>query len=361
MTLIGQNTLGQSGMPTLGVLEMDSKMNQASPEQAGNMLRIAAEKIQQFEVMDIYDIRYLSKEKNLTIQGCYGKLCLVDVGTVLGADKMLTGSINKIGESIVIQLRTIDVKSSSIEKSIIREYAHAPQNLQLMIEFSLREMYGLENSTAVTEALQFVHKVDAPLKTTPKSLLKLDGPRMGFTLLTGESKDIFKSKEELGGYDAAPIMFQFGYQFEKQYINEGNFQALFEFIPMITGLDQGVIIPSLTVMNGLRDNKGGWEFAFGPTLSFVKKARGYYDGNEDWQLESDWSDTTQANPFTITRRLDSRGKIDLSAAFVFAVGKSFKTGNLNIPVNFYLIPSKTGLRTGISVGFNARKKEIYAQ
>ena len=53
---------------------------------------------------------------------------------------------------------------------------------------------------------------------------------------------------------------QFGYQFETQYLNQGRVQGLFEFIPTITGLEQGLILPSMTVLHGLRDNKTGIEF-----------------------------------------------------------------------------------------------------
>lgn len=45
----------------------------------------------------------------------------------------------------------------------------------------------------------------------------------------------------------------------------------------------------------------------------------------------------------------------MTSGFIFGVGKSFKSGKLNIPVNLYLIPNKSGLRFGLSVGFNAKK------
>jgi len=35
------------------------------------------------------------------------------------------------------------------------------------------------------------------------------------------------------------IRFNLAISLSKQYLNEGNFQALFEFIPMVSGLDQG--------------------------------------------------------------------------------------------------------------------------
>lgn len=42
-------------------------------------------------------------------------------------------------------------------------------------------------------------------------------------------------------------------------------------------------------------------------------------------------------------RLDSKGVVHIGSGFVFAFGKSFKSGNLNIPLNIYVIPNKHGL------------------
>ena len=65
------------------------------------------------------------------------------------------------------------------------------------------------------------------------------------------------------GFGMLPIMTQFGYQMEWQYLSAGNLQALVEVIPLISGMDQGRFIPSLTLMNGFRHSKTGVEIAFG--------------------------------------------------------------------------------------------------
>jgi len=122
---------------------------------------------------------------------------------------------------------------------------------------------------------------------------------------------------------------------------------------MITGLDQGLFIPSLTVMNGIRNNKTGWEFAFGPTVSIVKKAEGYFDENRNWVKMSAGENQTK---FKTETRLDSRGDPAFSTGFVIAAGKTFKSGALNIPVNLYFIPQSNGVRFGVSFGFNAKSR-----
>jgi hypothetical protein len=164
-----------------------------------------------------------------------------------------------------------------------------------------------------------------------------------------------KAPAQQGGFDAYPFMFQFGYQFEKQYLNEGNFQALFEFIPNISGMDQGRVIPSFTFLNGLRNNKSGFEFAFGPTLTFTKIAKGFIGPDKKWYLEKD-ATLFLPDQVNLTQRLDSRGAPTLTTGFLFAVGKTFKSGKMNIPVNAYIVPGKDGMRYGVSFGWNGRDR-----
>ena len=187
------------------------------------------------------------------------------------------------------------------------------------------------------------------------SKLILNGPRMGATFFTGEQAKRIKAPNSLGGADAIPLMFQFGYQFETSYLNQGGLQALFEFIPIVTGLDQGLIIPSVTVLHGLRSNRSGYEFAFGPSVSLTTVGEGFYMENGDWTLLKDWqlANPDGTAPATVNR-FDTRGKPSLTSSFVFAFGKSFKSGRMNIPINVFAIPNKNGTRFGLSLGFNGR-------
>lgn len=173
-----------------------------------------------------------------------------------------------------------------------------------------------------------------------------------------------------------PITSQIGWQQEYQYLSAGNFQALIEGVVMIGGLESGRFIPSFTFLNGFRESKNGWEFAFGPTFRFVQKADGFFDNENDlgagkgkWHLENEWNsshpnlvDTIKGTPVLrpntngIESQIDSRGSIALSTGFLIAVGKTFKSGYLNIPVNVYISPRKEGTIIGASFGFNVSKK-----
>ena len=125
---------------------------------------------------------------------------------------------------------------------------------------------------------------------------------------------------------------------------------------MITGLDQGKFLPSVSILNGLRSNISGWEFAFGPSFSIDHKSKGY-NVNGVWQLKEDWEkENPDVTPPPTETRSDSRGDIKLTSNFVIAAGKTIKSGKMNIPINAFFIPTKNGMRFGISFGYNARPR-----
>lgn len=346
---------GKPGRASISVLNIDTKGLGLDPVQMGNMVRIELEKLDTFQVMDRYDVSYVVEKNKLNISNCYGKICLVEIGKTINSDKMFTGSIELIGENIIATFRLIDVKSATIEKTQVNEFLNLPKELQSMVQISINQMFGKLNEQPLLDYVTKKNNFESSVNNHDKSTVNLSGPRSGFTYVMGEAGERLQASRNEGGYNSYPVMFQFGYQFEVQYLNEGNYQALFEFLPAISGFNQNVFLPSVTIMNGFRNNKHGWEIAFGPTFGLINKAKGYYDADQNWQLESDWNDDTVENPYKIESRIDSRGYFELQAGFIVAAGKTIKSGKLNIPINIYVVPNKDGIRMGASFGFNAKK------
>ena len=341
------------------VLNIDTKGMGYDPTQMGNLVRVELEKLDTFDVMDRYDVNYLVEKNELNITNCYGKICLLELGRSLGADKMLTGSVEQFGDVIIYTLRFIDVKSESIERTQVTEFLNLPNELQTMTAVMLRQLFNrpVEDNVLLQLIKPDDYAARSRIPVTPK--INLTGPRMGGTVFTGNTAKVLQAPISEGGFRAFPLMFQFGYQFEKQYLASGNFQALFEFIPMITGLDQGIAIPSFTIMNGLRANRKGWEFAFGPSMNLITRSEGFYNSTGHWVRRQEWeSDPTNASlpSPTFEKRLDSRGDYVLNSSFVFAFGKTFRSGSVNVPVNIYAMPGREGWRFGLSFGYNARNR-----
>ncbi len=350
ITMLFFTTFAIGAKESIGILSLDIKGLNIDAVVTTNIARNELEKLGKYEILDRYDIEYALKKDSITMTDCFGRQCLLEAGRRLKADKMLTGSIELYGNSIVLNLRLLDVASGTIEKTMVQEFLDLKSQIPTMISLTIKKMFDqpVDNDlfTKLTKKFDYENLVNNP----DVEKLNLSGPRMGFALFTGQMGTILKSKPIEGGFNMSPFMFQFGYQYEVKYLNEGNIQALFEFIPMITGLDQGKFIPSLSILNGIRSNIGGWELAFGPNVRLTTQIEGYYDNQNKWRIDA----TNPDIPREV--RPDSRGTPRLASAFVIAMGKSFKSGKLNIPVNAYIVPGRNGIghQFGISFGFNAR-------
>jgi hypothetical protein len=137
----------------------------------------------------------------------------------------------------------------------------------------------------------------------------LSGPRFGFTSL---SEGVIEKLRERQIEVTTPIT-QFGWQFEKQfYSKDSGIAAVNEWVVLLGGLDQGVPLPSVSWLVGLRTREGT-EFGVGPNIT------------------------------------------PAGVALAFAAGVTIRAGSLNVPMNVAVVPSKAGTRISFLTGFNMRR------
>ncbi len=351
----------QNRKPSIVVLNIDTKSLPLDPNQMGNLVRVALEKLDRYEVMDRYEVVNQIEKLNLNVANCYGKSCLVEVGNALKLDYMFTGSAELIGQTILITFKLVNVKTDAIELTQVMEFLNLPLEIPAMTEITMNKMYKKSSNEEILMRLTKKFDYENSYNNPNKNYLNLQGARFGFTLVNGDMAQRLRDPNEFGGYEATPLMFQFGYQFEKQYLNEGKFQALFEFIPMITGIDQEMFIPSFTLLNGFRNNVSGWEIAIGPSFGLARTSDRYLIGENYYSAEQKDKDPklkakVESENIRPRRVLDKDGETAIATALVIAFGRSFKSGKLNIPVNFWTtVPTKDGFRIGLSVGYNAKR------
>jgi hypothetical protein len=356
--LIGQ----AQKLKTAGIVSVYTQGVKISPDMAESLLRIEVTKTERFNVFDKLDMMEILENENINVETCYGKNCMLKIGKTAQVDKIITGSIEDLGKKIVLTIKILDINSETYDKIVIQEFINLDTELQLMVQITVNKALGIENDPNLTNNLIYYNQPPQ----TPITYTKNNGPRMGIAVVGGELGRVLTAPEEYGGYDFFPVLSQIGYQFEGAYLSAGNFQALVEGLVLFTGIEQNMFNPSFTFINGFRSSKNGWEFGFGPTFRGKKTTNGYYENDsgklKDWRLQGEWNeyDTSGfiiSNPNQIVERMDKRGTIKLSAGWVWAIGKTFHSGYLNIPVNAYFSHSKEGFYTGISVGFNIAKKD----
>ena len=343
-------------LPKLAVVSFDVNDQSLKRQELLEVLRLEMSKEVAYSTIDKYEIAESLKKEEIDPSTCFSLSCLKTAGKLLGGDYVLTGSANKLGDRIFISLRMIDMKTNEqVETS--QEFSFIPEKANIMIKITTSKMLGKSTDLELEKSLSNKESYESAVNNPNEYSLNLSGPRMGYTFFTGEGANVIRAKKSDGGYNRNPAFFQMGYQFEKQYLNEGNVQALFEFVPMVSGLDQGLFIPSLSIFNGIRNNKNGLEFAVGPSVNLTKEYNKYIYQDKYYHLDELREEYPLVNENDLEReyKADSRGENRLKSYIVLTAGYSFKSGKLNIPVNAYVVPSKDNLRFGLSVGFNTRK------
>lgn len=368
ITLLTFSLTSLAQVPTAAIVSVYTQGVKISPDMAESLMRIEVTKTGKFNVLDKLDMLEVLNENQVDVSNCFGKKCLTSVGSQAGVDKMITGAIENLGKKIVITVKLLDVKTGNYDKIAIEEFINLDTEVQTMMQITTNKALGIENDPELLN--NFVYFNQPP--EAPVTYIKNNGPRMGLSYVGGDMGQVLQNPASMGGFDATPIMTQIGYQFEGSYLSAGNFQALIEGLVFLTGVEQNMFNPSLAILNGFRSSKNGWEIGFGPTFRLSRMADGYYvddvKENDNWRIDSEWRvpanlDTLSPwggyldNPFESYTRMDSRGDIKLQAGWVWALGKTFHSGYLNIPVNAFFSYNRNGYYIGVSMGFNITKKD----
>jgi hypothetical protein len=133
------------------------------------------------------------------------------------------------------------------------------------------------------------------------------GPRFGFAYLTNGSVTAEKQGKKLG-----PITTLFGWQFEHPFDAGPDLPTpMMEVVILVGGLEQGIPLPSASVLLALRQ-LNGVEFGVGPTLTGA------------------------------------------GTQLAVAGGITSQVGRLNVPVNIAVAPGRRGASLSLTAGFNYR-------
>ncbi len=343
-------------LPSLVVAGTEAKNTELSNETVADIFIIEYKKLNLFDVFDKHDAVQIASQKQIELYKCFNKTCLTQLTKVLAVDKAVACQLERFNDKIYISIRQIDAITGEVDKNFSVEYLSNLKEIQKMIEMTLRKMYGLPIDETQYLQLTSVQTQESKVNNPNVNRLNLSGPRFGFSYIHGNDGRSFQRKVAEGGFDAFPMISQFGYQFEVAYLNQGNIQGLFEFIPSISGIEHGAFIPSMALLHGVRSNKSGLEFAVGPVLSISKRAEGYYNDQKQWVRKSDISGPISKElEALITNELDRKGRLNIDGGLLLAIGKSLRSGNVNFPINFYVILKKDSPRVGFSMGFNTKK------
>lgn len=143
--------------------------------------------------------------------------------------------------------------------------------------------------------------------------LRLSGPRMGMSYAIPDGG---KLQQRLEKHGMGQTISQFGWHFEWVVEPETKGPAfIIEAIPLFGGVEYGLLIPSASLLMGIR-LPSGFEFGMGPMA--------YFNG-----------DTT----------------VPIGSSLVMAVGKSLDFNSVNIPLNLAVATNPEGTRVSFVFGY----------
>ena len=147
-------------------------------------------------------------------------------------------------------------------------------------------------------------------RATPLAEEERSGPRFGVTWLGGAIPDSIRAITDTR---VGAVVTQFGWQYERQFMSvEGGPTGVSEWVLLVGGLEQGIVLPSISWIVGVR-LPNDVEFGVGPNISGA------------------------------------------GAALVLTAGRTYRAGNLNVPVNIAVVPGNVGTRVSVMTGFNIHR------
>lgn len=366
LLLVNVNAQEEKTKTTIAVALPNIENIDLSREIVAKLIQIELIKLDSYRVYDEFDIQEAMNAEQRFKKDCYGRNCLVDLGKAAGVNYIVSSSLLSFGGKIVLTMKFIDISSGTIVKNDVREFIDNKNEVQRMLKVMILDMHDKEVHSTLVSKISYD---DKPIVKTDVGRINNSGPRVGYAFLNGKLTEFAERPENQGGLDIFPGVSMIGYQLEKQYIGTENFSALGEVLFTVSGLEQGVFIPSVTLMNGLRFGKAGWEIAFGPGFGVSRYSEGFYDSNglygergrywTERQFRNDIQEFDQSGeaihelPYETESVLDVRGdQWKLTTRWVMAFGRTFRAGALNIPVNVFYSSMKNSGMFGVSVGFN---------
>lgn len=148
---------------------------------------------------------------------------------------------------------------------------------------------------------------------------RVGGPRTGLTLLSAGAIERINDAYDVGDgegrlSESFPLVTQFGWQFESRMFQaESGLTGLAEWVVLVGGAEQGVFLPSLTFLAGLR-TPSGFEVGVGPNVSLG------------------------------------------GAAYAVVVGTTRTAGEVGIPLNLAVVFGQDGPRASVLVGFTVSER-----
>lgn len=249
-----------------------------------------------------------------------GSVQLVKIIEVSETTLKYKKSDNLSGPTFVLPVQ--EVNSISYANGLKEKFDQATQTTS----------YSANENASFTNYSPSYKKREAARLAKIKKPWKKSGPRIGFTYL-GEGQ----VSDWINDQGKNPFVTQIGWELESRIFTSGNgIAAVVEYMGLVGGMEQGLIMPSASILLALRGPEG-MEFAVGPNYF-------YYDTYYLFGMEFSAGTTLQFSDIYLPINLSFVPSIKRSETVVEYNGKITQ------------VEVQSGFRVNLTIGFYYKKK-----
>ena len=100
---------------TIAVLDLDiNNVSQSDVRALSDRLREELFKTKEYKVLERGLMEEIMKEQGFQQAGCTSNECIVEVGQLTGVQKMVGGSVSKVGNVYSVSSRIIDIETGAV-------------------------------------------------------------------------------------------------------------------------------------------------------------------------------------------------------------------------------------------------------
>ncbi len=168
-------TSGLAAQTTLAILDLDPKnISTVAADALGDRLRDELVVLNKFKVIarDVM-MNKLLEEQSLQLSGCTSTECIVQAGNILGAEKVVGGSVSKVEGVYYVSIKIVDVETGQILKAVPYDFNGDISDLlqkgmkEIAYKLSDVAIPGDTVSTGKTLTQKPVYDQSVERKTTP--------------------------------------------------------------------------------------------------------------------------------------------------------------------------------------------------
>ena len=120
--ILAASGLGEPKLPLVAVLPMDGRgLTSDEASVITDLLGTELMRTESFRVMERSQMDNVLKEQGFQKSGaCDNSQCAVEMGQLLGIDRMVVGSIGKVGRTFLVNVRMVNVGTGEVVRSVSR-------------------------------------------------------------------------------------------------------------------------------------------------------------------------------------------------------------------------------------------------